>query len=107
MNNAMRQHPVKPWSNRIADAKWKYVHRLKKMNYDKWPVLACRWRPDMVIDLDYIAQPKRKQGHPLLRWDDAINDFCEFTFATTCQDAPRDDRLEHLSDYNEYCNNFS
>ena len=67
LQNAMRQHPVKPWSNRIADAKWKYVHRLKKMDHDKWPVLACRWRPDMVIDPDYIAQPKRKQGHPLLR----------------------------------------
>ena len=104
IDRATEQWPVKIWSNRIADAKWKYFHRLKSMESNKWPVLACEWKPNLLLDLEMNTNPKRKLGHPLLRWDDSVTNFCRTTFGQSWQDAPTDEWLQFMNGFSRYCN---
>ena len=106
MQRAMEQWPVKIWSNRIAGAKWEYSRRLKSMERSKWPVLACEWIPNLVLDLEVNIRSKRNCGHPLLRWDDFVNSFCMTTVGSSWQDVPSGDWLQHLKGFSPYCNHF-
>ena len=76
------------------------------MAKNKWPILACQWEPNMIVDPQSTTRPKRNQGHPLLRWDDSVNIFCQEIFDTDWQEAPVNDWMQYKHEYSRYCNYF-
>ena len=50
------------WSTRIFLMQWQYACRVRSLPRNSWVSLACRWRPDRVIDLSLNVLPHRQRG---------------------------------------------
>ena len=69
VNRALEQWPCKAWSERIFLSQWQYACRVRSLPRHSWVVLACKWRPDNVVDHFSNVLPHRSRGGQLLRWD--------------------------------------
>ena len=69
---AMEQFYVRPWDQRICEARKKNFARIASMDCKRWESLAMGWEPTQAMDesQDFVAH--RRPGRPLLRWTDKI-----------------------------------
>ena len=72
VDSAMKQLYVRPWDQRICEARKKNFARIASMDCKRWEYLSMGWDPTKVMDgtQEYVAH--RRQGRPLLRWTDKI-----------------------------------
>ena len=58
-------HKTLPWIEEISKQQWRHAAHLATSKCS-WPRALTRWTPSGT----------RSRGHPRLRWDDPINEFC-------------------------------
>ena len=76
VNRALVHCPnSKDWSSRIFLMQWQYACRVRSLPRNSWVSLACRWRPDQVLDSSSNVFPHRQRGGQLLRWDAKLAAF--------------------------------
>ena len=76
VTNALQQWPLKSWGERLYEARWKHMCRLKMIPHSNLQMLSSRWSPPENIDAAWQFIPYRNKGHPNLGWGDDINSFC-------------------------------
>ena len=76
VNRALVQWPnSKDWSIRIFSLQWQYACRVRSLPRHSWVVLACKWRPDKVVDHFSNVLPYCSRGGQLPRWDAKLAAF--------------------------------
>ena len=80
----------KDWSSRIFLMQWQYACRVRSLPRNSWVSLACRWRPDQVLDSSLNVFPHRQRGGQLLRWDAKLAAFSMCTFRREWINVPSD-----------------
>ena len=74
---ALRQHPVRDWTERLHGQRWDNAWRIGHMSQEAWPKIAAAWNPLDVPDQFAHIIPHRGRGRPRTRWDDTLIDFCQ------------------------------
>ena len=72
VGSAMKQLYVRPWDQRICEARKKKFARITSMGCMKWEYLSMVWDPTKVVGgtQEYIVH--RRPGRPLQRWTDKV-----------------------------------
>ena len=86
---ALRQWPVKTWSNRIAHTRWDLARRLNSMPIHRWANLCIRWQPTVINDSFLPTKPVRDRGRPHLRWDNTLRKYRAANFGNDWYDVQR------------------
>ena len=61
------------WATSFARNRWRFVHHIIDGNLLMWSRVMCKYNFYAIYD---PALPRRSVGHPRLRWDDHIHNFC-------------------------------
>ena len=69
-------HYCQSWSISFARNQWRYVHHVINGNLLIWSRVMCKYNFHPINDLASPFLPRRSVGHPRLRWDDHIHNFC-------------------------------
>ena len=72
VNQALQQHKILSWSERIQNMKVLMIQRVANLPNDQWEVLTSEWVPNGPIDESQEYFAYRSAGRPILRWNDII-----------------------------------
>ena len=76
LSRGLDLHYCQPWSISFARNQWRYVDHIIDGNLLMWSRVMCKYNFNPIYDLASLVLPRRSVGHPQLRWDDHIHNFC-------------------------------
>ena len=99
---ALKQHPLKSWSVRMARYQWKIILRIKSALDDSWIKRSSMWQPNAIEDDSSEYVPHRNRGRPYLRWYDVVSKFCHLVHNDTWQNLSIDVLSNSMDDFIQY-----
>ena len=80
MQMGYRQYQWLQWDTRFAKAQWRLITHIMRSDLQLWSKDLCKQRFIDIPDARCIFQPRRSPGRPRCRWDDHIQNFCDYYF---------------------------
>ena len=65
-----------PWSISFARNQWRYGHHIIDGNLLMWSRVMYKYMCYAIYDPASLVLPRRSIGHPRLRWNEHIHNFC-------------------------------